>query len=167
MGGVRHVEEGHPHPPSSAATVHVLHVAVDLTNHHAPPARGIDPVMSRQCTLVALQDPLARGGRKVGEVSQVVALPFALSQLAVNVSQDLLSYLVPDGHEVEWGDAGSTRRPCGSLSPWHPVPSVPAWRSLNSRARERGGGETAVGRCVAQGSGSAAEEDQSLQDSHS
>ena len=101
MGGVGHVEEGHPHPPSSAATVHVLHVTVDLTNHHAPPVGGVDPVVSGQCTLVALKDLLAGGGGEVGEVPQVVALSFALAQLGVNISQDLLSYLVADGHEVE------------------------------------------------------------------
>ena len=59
MGGVRHVEEGHPHPPSSVATIYVLHVTVDFTNHHAPPVCGIDPVLTRWCVLVALIDLLA------------------------------------------------------------------------------------------------------------
>ena len=97
MGGVGHVEEGHPHPPPSAAAVHVLHVTVDLTNHHALSVCGIDPVLSGQCTLVAVKDLLARGGGEVGEVPQVVAVPFALAQLAVNVSQNFISNLVVDG----------------------------------------------------------------------
>ena len=167
MGGVRHVEEGHPHPPPSAAAVHVLHVTVDLTNHHALSVRGIDPVLSGQCTLVAVKDLLARGGGEVGEVPQVVAVPFALAQLAVNVSQYFISNLVADGREIECSSSWCTRWPCGSIPPRHPIPAVPAWSSLNGRAHQRGDGETAVGWCVAHGNSSAAEEEQALQDSHS
>ena len=162
MGRVRHVEEGHPHPPSSAAAVHVLHVTVDLTNHHAPPVRGIDPVLSGRCTLVAVKDLLARGGREVGELPQVVALPFALAQLAVNVSQDFISDLVADGREIECSDARCTRWPCGSVPPRHPISAVPAWSSLNGRAHQRGDRETAVGWGIAHGNSSAAEEEQAL-----
>ena len=66
MRGVRHVEEGHPHPPSSAATLHVLHGTVYLKNHHAPPVHGIDPVLSGRCTLVAVKDLLTQDGGEVG-----------------------------------------------------------------------------------------------------
>ena len=167
MGRFRHVEEGHPHPPSSVAAVHVLHVTVDLANHHAPPVRGIDPVLSRRCTLVAVKDLLARGGGEVGEVPQVVALSFALAQLAVNGFQDVISDLVADGREIECSDARCTRWPCGSIPPRHSIPAVPARSSLNGRAHQRGDGETAVGWCVAHGNSSAAKEEQALQDSHS
>ena len=78
------------HPPL-LPPLYVLHVTVDFTNHHAPPVRGIDPALSGRCTLVAVKDLLARGGGEVGEVPQVVAVPFALAQLAVNVSQDFIS----------------------------------------------------------------------------
>ena len=162
MCGVRHVEEGHPHPPSSVAAVHVLHVTVDLTNHHAPPVRGIDPVLSRRCTLVAVKDLLARGGGEVGELPQVVAVPFVLAQLSVNVSQDGISDLVTDGCEIDSSDARCTRWPCGSIPPRHSISAIPAWSSLNGRAHQRRDGETAVGWCVAHGNSSAAEEEQAL-----
>ena len=167
MGGVRHVEEGHPHPPPSAAAIHVLHVTVDLTNHHALSVCGIDPVLSGQCTLVAVKDLLARGGGEVGEVPQVVALLFALAQLAVNVSQNLIPDLIADGREIECSGSWCTGWPCGSIPPRHPISAIPAWSSLNGRAHQRGDGETAVGWCIAHDNSSAAEEEQALQDSHS
>ena len=103
----------------------------------------------------------------MGEASQVVALPFALAQLVVNVFQDLISDLFADGHDVECSGARGTRRPRRAIPPRHPVPAIPAWSSLNNRAHQRGNGETAVVWCVAHGNSSAAEEKQALQDTHS
>ena len=98
---------------------------------------------------------------------QVVAVSFALAQLAVNVSEDLISDLVADGREIKCSDARCTRWPCRSIPTRHSIPAVSAWGFLNSRAHQRGDRETAVGWCVAHGNSSAVEEEQAFQDSYS